>query len=82
MTCKIINSDIDRLVATRAKLGCGFVSHEDVAAMTAHPAHRLVPLLVRCGGTRFVAPAQNVDTMIAAIERAGDYVRDVSFPAV
>ena len=43
---------------------------------------RLEPLLVRCGGCRFTAPAQDVAHLIEIIERDGaDYVRDVSFPA-
>ena len=43
---------------------------------------RLEPLLVRCDGCRFTAPAQDVAHLIEIIERDGaDYVRDVSFPA-
>jgi len=50
-------------------------------------ANRLEPLLVRCGGGRFICPAQDVSHFIGLIERkgitgeGGDYVRDVSFPA-
>jgi hypothetical protein len=60
---------------------CGFVTAADVGQLAAHPMSRLWPLLVRCGGCRFVAPAQDVAVLIAAVTGAGDYVRDVSFPA-
>lgn len=42
---------------------------------------RLRQLLVRCGSCRFVAAAQDVGHIIAAIEAHGDYVRDVSLVA-
>ncbi len=41
---------------------------------------RLCPVLVRCGQCRFTAGAQDVPHIIKALETAGDYVRDVSFP--
>lgn len=41
---------------------------------------RLCPVMVRCGGCRFTSPAQDAPVLIKAIEAAGDYVRDVSFP--
>ena len=57
----------------------GFVTDKDMPEVIR--LARLVPLLVRCGGKRFVAPAQDVAAMIKAVEASGDYVRDVSFPA-
>lgn len=42
---------------------------------------RLRPLLVRCGRCRFTAPAQDVPFLVEAINKAGDYVRDISFPS-
>lgn len=42
--------------------------------------NRLAPLLVRCGGCRFVAGAQYIEFLIKAVEGMGDYVRDVSVP--
>jgi hypothetical protein len=39
---------------------------------------RLRQVLVRCGGCRFIAPAQDAARIIAAVEASGDYVRDVS----
>lgn len=70
------------LVANRATDKCGFVTKEDVAMIAACGATRLTMLLIRCGGGRFLAPAQDVDHFITAIEKSGDdYVRDVSFPA-
>jgi len=66
----------------------GFLTEEDVAAIAEDPATRLQLLLVRCGGGRFLAPAQDVKHFIDIIERdyntapgVGDYVRDVSIPA-
>lgn len=41
---------------------------------------RLCPVLVRCGGCRFTCGAQDAAVIIAAMEKSGDYVRDVSFP--
>lgn len=43
--------------------------------------NRLEPILVRCGACRFTTPAQDVEHICRAIESAGDYVRDLSFPA-
>ena len=57
----------------------GFVREEDMDALKA--AYRLQPVLVRCGGKRFVAPVQDALSMIALVEASGDYVRDVSIPA-
>ena len=57
---------------------CGFVTEDQIPAVIA--ADRLCLLLVRCGAKRFIAPAQDVAAMIQAVERDGDYVRDVSFP--
>lgn len=39
---------------------------------------RLVQCLVRMGGCRFVAAAQDAQKIIDALESAGDYCRDVS----
>ena len=80
-TIIITENSLDVLVRTRAKARYGFVTDVDVSAMANHGQYRLISLLVRCGGKRFVAPAANVTEMIAAVEMAGDYVRDVSFPA-
>jgi hypothetical protein len=41
---------------------------------------RLCPVLVRCGGCRFTAGAQDIPHLVKCIEAGGDYVRDVSFP--
>lgn len=56
----------------------GFVRDSDMSELIA--IDRLCPLLVRCGGVRFTCGAQYLATMIAMVERAGDYVRDVSIP--
>lgn len=69
----------------------GFLKDLDVALLAADDKTRLTLLLVRCGGGRFLAPAQDVAHFIGIIERdadagkvhghGGDYVRDVSIPA-
>jgi hypothetical protein len=60
----------------------GFLREDEVAAIAGDPTTRLTPLLVRCGGGRFLAPAQDVAHFIKAVETSGmDYVRDVSIPA-
>src|SRR3989304_4053609 len=78
--------------AQRARMG--FLTSEEVAQIAADPETRLDGLLVRCGGGRFLAPAQDVAHFIGIIERHSDlvelhtaepervdYVRDVSVPA-
>jgi hypothetical protein len=67
----------------RANRECGgFLKEIDVAVIATDPTTRLCMLLVRCGGGRFLAPAQDVAHFIEAIEKSGmDYVRDVSVPA-
>ena len=57
----------------------GFIAEADVAELIA--IDRLCPCLVRCGGVRFTCGAQYLGQMIAMVEQAGDYVRDVSVTA-
>lgn len=57
----------------------GFVTEKELPAII--ELDRLTPLLVRCGGCRFCAPAQDIAKLILAVEKSGDYIRDVSFPA-
>ena len=67
----------------------GFLKETDVQAIAADPKTRLTLLLVRCGGGRFLAPADQVQHFIGIIEReagdkigpGSDYIRDVSIPA-
>jgi hypothetical protein len=66
----------------RAATACGFLTPTDVRMLAADVRTRLQLVLVRCGGCRFTAPAQDVQRLIDIIEREGrDYVRDVSLPA-
>lgn len=58
----------------------GFLRPAEVEALAASDADRLTRILVRCGGCRFVAGAQDVAFLIRAVEAAGDYVRDCSLP--
>jgi len=56
---------------------CGFISPEELAEVVKES--RLHPVLVRCGGCRFSAPAQDVKHLTDIINASGtDYVRDVS----
>ena len=58
----------------------GFVTQDDLKDII--HINRLQLLLVRCGGCRFLAPAQDIERIIKLIEGSGEeYVRDVSFPA-
>ncbi len=69
----------------------GFLTSAEVAEIAADPETRLTRLLVRCGGGRFLAPAQDISHFIGIIERdaqraeapgeGNDYIRDVSVPA-
>jgi hypothetical protein len=57
----------------------GFLTEEDAQILAKDKLCRLEKLLVRCGSCRFVCSAQYVAHIIAALESAGDYVRDVTF---
>lgn len=60
----------------------GFLSETDVAALAGDPVSRLWPVLVRCGGCRFTAPAQDIKHLIEIVTREkSDYVRDVALVA-
>jgi hypothetical protein len=57
----------------------GFVTAVEVASIAADNRTRLTPMLVRCGGCRFMCAAQDVKHLIDIITTDGrDYVRDVS----
>ena len=55
----------------------GVLQDTDVKALATNEYTRLLTCLVRCGGGRFYAPAQDVEHFIELLERGGDYVRDV-----
>lgn len=59
----------------------GFILIDDLRLLAKHPRYRLTPILVRCGGCRFTAPAQDVEHLTRCVEAGGDYVRDWSLPA-
>ena len=72
--------ETESMLLTVRKNG-GFLTEGDVALLAADPETRLSLLLVRCGGGRFLAPADQVKHFIGIIEEhKGDYVRDVSLP--
>ena len=57
--------------------GYGFLTTADLPELVAYDRLRLC--LVRCGGGRFIAPAQDVPHFVDIITREdSDYVRDVS----
>lgn len=67
-------------VLKRAKTQHGFLTMSDVRIIAKQD--RLKMLLVRCGNSRFLAPAQNIKWLVDIIERDGkDHVRDISLPA-
>ncbi len=73
---------------SRANKG-GFLNEKDLQTIAADPATRLSQVIVRCGGGRFQCAAQDVQHFVRIIEEhasrpdaVGDYVRDVSLPAV
>lgn len=71
--------DPHALVARVHRERMGFLTTEDVAALAGHDRSRLWPVLVRCGGCRFTAPAQDIQHLIDILTREGsDYVRDVA----
>lgn len=59
----------------------GFLTESDVKLLAECGESRLWLLLVRCGMGRAMVAAQDVAWLIRSVEAAGDYVRDVSFPA-
>jgi hypothetical protein len=73
--------DVPTLLGRVYRERCGYFLESDIELLAKHPTGRLQPVLVRCGSRRFVCPAQDVAGMIAAVEAAGDYVRDCSIPA-
>lgn len=61
------------------KLHHGFITSEMLPEIV--KANRFERILVRCGGGRFIVPAQDADHFIQIITRErSDYVRDLSFP--
>jgi len=56
----------------------GFIDGPEELKMVAD-RYRLLPLLVRCGGKRFVTSAQDAQDMIDMVEASDtDYIRDVA----
>lgn len=57
----------------------GFLTTPELAMIAADRAYRLTLVLVRCGASRFITPADQAKHLIDIITREGtDYVRDVS----
>lgn len=65
------------VLAEYPELSMGFITEGQIDAVI--EKNRLRMCLVRCGGGRFLCPAQDVKHFINIItEHGGDYVRDVS----
>lgn len=84
------HSDGHAIMARCKREQGGFLRETDLRGIAADPATRLQLVLVRCGGGRFLAPADQVQHFINIIGEhnqlspAGsnaDYVRDISIPA-
>ena len=58
----------------------GYVTIEAVRELAQHDSTRLQPILLRFGGCRLTCGAQYVDQIVASLELAGDYLRDMSIP--
>lgn len=84
MDVTFTHADGDYVIARarRDAVRFGCLRETDVALIAGDARTRLTLLLVRCGGGRFLAPANQVKHFTDIIERDGaDYVRDVSLPA-
>lgn len=57
----------------------GFLTAAELAIIAADPLYRATTVIVRCGGCRFIAAADQAAHLMAIIGREGsEYVRDVS----
>jgi hypothetical protein len=65
-------------IIAHAKTKYGFIGEKDLEVIASNMETRLTQCLVRCGGCRFLAAAQDVKFLIESVEKNGDYVRDVS----
>lgn len=70
---------IKTLLKVLSKQQFGFVTAEDLDILEVEMPN--LPLLIRCGGNRYVAQAQDAKARMDYVEETGDYVRDVSIPS-
>ena len=58
----------------------GFITEHDADYLLLEHGHvtRLLQVLVRCGGKRFNCALASLEDMTRAVEKDGDYIRDVS----
>lgn len=66
----------ETLIKTLNLTEFGYLNEQNINKLV--ELDRLYPVLVRCDGCRFSAPAQDIVHIITLIEKGGDYVRDVS----
>lgn len=59
----------------------GFLKQANVDALASDEQHRLQSCLIRFHGCRLTCPSQDVKRIITALEKDGDWCRDVSLPA-
>lgn len=76
-----IHLDVGALLARVSCERLGFFEQTDINLLASDEKGRLVQVLVRTGECRFICGAQDVEHLTRAIERVGDYVRDISIPA-
>ena len=70
---------IKTLLNILSKQQFGFVLKHDLEVLEADMPS--LPLLIRCGAQRYVVQASQAKAKMEAVEKDGDYVRDVSIPA-
>jgi hypothetical protein len=70
---------INILLKVLSKTQFGFITKEDLDILEVEMPN--LPLLIRCGGDRYVAQAQDAKARMDYVDETGDYVRDVSIPA-
>lgn len=70
------NYEHPKLAAKLAANGFFITTPDELATIVLFD--RLTPVLVRCGGGRFTAPAQDVNHFLEMVRKSDDYVRDIS----
>jgi hypothetical protein len=73
--------DCELIIKRACRERMGFLTAEEIDVLAESEKYRLQMCLVRCGRSRFTCSAQDVKFMIEAIEKNGDYCRDVAIPA-
>lgn len=68
-------------LASKIRQQVFFLRDNDIVELSMIKDYRLILVLVRCGGGRFLTPMQDAKKFINIIVKEGsDYIRDVSLP--